>query len=331
MIRILQQNNRIVKGVFVVIIVVAIGAMTVALIPGIFDNGAASDATVYATVRKPGFFGKLSGSCATVKMDDVKRVAQGQLRQQGYPDFYLPYLMQRVEQQELMQAVLRCEANRMGLEPSNNDMVAYLKASPLAEYLYPNGTFIGADKYLDFVQQQFGISAAEFEKDIKDEIELQHLQALVTGGATVSDVTVRQQYMEQGTKVKFDYAVISAADLSKTINPSDTDLQAFFKQNAARYATAVPEQRKIQFFAFDSSNLPGGKPAVSDSDIQAYYNANAAKYQTQEQVQTRHILITVPRGADAKTEAAAKAKAEDVLKQVKSGREFRGAREEVFG
>jgi len=322
MIRILQQNNRIVKGVFIVIIVVAIGAMTVALIPGIFDNGAASDATVYATVRKPGFFGKLSGSCATVKMDEVKRIAQSQLRQQGYPDFYLPYLEQRVEQQELMQKVLKCEGDRMGLEASDNDMVTYLKASPLAEYLYPNGTFIGKDKYLDFVSQQFGISAVEFEQDIKDEIEQQHLLALVTGGATVSDVSVRQQYMEQGTKVKFDYAVISAADLTKTINPSDADLQAFFKQSAARYATAVPEQRKVQFFAFDSSNLPGGKPTISDSEIQAYYNQNLEKYKSAEQVQTRHILITVPRGADAKTEAAAKAKAEDVLKQVKAGGNF---------
>ena len=322
MIRILQQDSRIVKGVFIVIIVAAIGAMTVTLIPGIFDNGAANDATVYATVRKPGFLGRLEGSCATVKMQDVQRVAQMQMRQQGYPDMALPYILPRIEQQELMQKVLKCEADRMGLEASNDDMVSYLKASPLSEYLYPNGTFIGKDKYLDFVQTNYGISAEEFEQEIKDEIEMQHLQALVTGGATVSDSDVRRQYMEQGTKVKFDYAVISAADLSKTISPSDTDLQAFFKQNAPRYATAVPEQRKVAFFAFDSSNLPGGKPAVSDQEIQAYYQANVAKYQTQEQVQTRHILIMVPRGADAKTDAASKAKAEDVLKQVKAGGNF---------
>jgi len=322
MIRILQQDSRIIKGVFIVIIVAAIGAMTVTLIPGIFDNGAASDATVYATVRKPGFIGKLSGSCATVKMQDVQRIAQMQMKQQGYPDMALPYILPRIEQQQLMQAVLRCEADRMGLEASDEDMVNYLKGSPLSEYLYPNGTFIGKDRYLDFVSQNYGMSAVEFEQDIKDEIEMQHLESLVTGGATVSDAAVRQQYMEQGTKVKFDYAVISAADLSKTINPSDADLQAFFKQNAQRYATAVPEQRKIAFFAFDSSNLPGGKPQVSDAEIQGYYQAHLEQYKTQEQVQTRHILIMVPRGADAKTEAAAKAKAEDVLKQVKAGGNF---------
>jgi peptidyl-prolyl cis-trans isomerase D len=122
--------------------------------------------------------------------------------------------------------------------------------------------------------------------------------------------------------VKFQYAVVSAADLQQTINPSDADLQTFFQQNAARYATAMSETRKIEFFSVDSSALPGGKPTVSDADIQAYYAAHQADYKSQEQVKTRHILISVAKGADAKTDAAAKAKAQDVLRQVKSGGNF---------
>jgi peptidyl-prolyl cis-trans isomerase D len=122
--------------------------------------------------------------------------------------------------------------------------------------------------------------------------------------------------------VKFDYVVISGDDLRKNINPSDADLQAFFKSNATRYATAVPETRKIQYVAFDASNLPGGKPQVSDADVLAYYNAHKDQYQVKEQVKTRHILIAVPAGADAKTDAAAKAKAEDLLKQIRGGGNF---------
>ena len=54
---------------------------------------------------------------------------------------------------------------------------------------------------------------------------------------TVSDQEVRDAYRKQNIKIKFDYAVISADDLRKTINPSDSDLEAFFKKNAAHYAT----------------------------------------------------------------------------------------------
>src|SRR6202522_170633 len=128
--------------------------------------------------------------------------------------------------------------------------------------------------------------------------------------------------MEEGTKVKFDYAVIQSADLAKTINPTDSDLQAYFKQNAARYATAIPETRKIEYLSFGADQLPGGKPTVTDADLQTYYNAHKDAYAVKEQVKARHILIAVPRGSDAKTDAAAKAKAQGILDQVRKGGDF---------
>jgi peptidyl-prolyl cis-trans isomerase D len=175
---------------------------------------------------------------------------------------------------------------------------------------------------MNFVEEAWGVGVAQFEKQAKEDLELQRLQALITGSATVSDNAVRTAYLQQGQKVKFTYAVISAENIKKTINPSDADLQAFFKQNASHYATAVPETRKITFIAFDDASLPGGKPQASEAEIQTYYNSNLAQFKVPEQVQTRHILISVPKTADAKTDAAARAKAEDVLKQVQSGGNF---------
>ena len=153
-------------------------------------------------------------------------------------------------------------------------------------------------------------------------MELNRLQALITGGVYVSDAAVRDAARIQGTKVKFDFAVISADDLGKTINPSDAELQNFFKQNSARYATAMPETRRIQYISFGAANLPGGKPQVTDAELQAYYNQHSEQFEVKPQVKVRHILITVPPGADAKTDAAAKSKAEDLLKQIRGGANF---------
>ena len=142
---------------------------------------------------------------------------------------------------------------------------------------------------------------------------------MITAGVTVSTQEVRDAYRKQNIKIKFDYAVISSDDLLKTINPSDSDLEAFFKKNAARYATAVPEERKITYFAFTPNDVPGGVPQPTQQQIQAYYSAHHSEYQVPEQARSRHILIKVAAGADAKTDAAAKAKAEDILKQLKAG------------
>ena len=133
---------------------------------------------------------------------------------------------------------------------------------------------------------------------------------MITGGLTVTNQAVRDAYLKQATKVKFQYAVLSDADLRKQINPSDAELKAFFQQNAARYAHAIPETRKVQYVAFALNQVPGGPPQVSGADMQRYYNQHQQQFQVPEQVRVRHILIKVPQKADAKTVAAAQAKAE---------------------
>jgi peptidyl-prolyl cis-trans isomerase D len=320
MIRFLQQDNKLVKILFGVIIGAACISMVVYLVPGLMDNGPANDTSVYATVRTPGVWGKLFGESTPVKMDEVTRLAQQQLQQRHMPDFLLPYAISQAGQSLVQRTMLQQEADKLHLEVSDDDLRQYLK-NTYGEVFFPNGQFIGMDAYTSLLSSH-GISIKDFEDSLKSEIEIGRLQSLITGGATVSDAAVRDAYRTQGMKVKFDYAVISSEDLKKTINPTDAELQTYFQQNAAKYAKAIGETRKIEYVAFDASKLPGGKQAVSDADIQAYYSSHAAQYKTDEQVKTRHILIAAKTGTDAQTDAAAKAKAQDVLKQLQAGGNF---------
>jgi peptidyl-prolyl cis-trans isomerase D len=322
MIRILQKDNRITKILFAVIIGFAVVTMVITLVPGVFDNTSTNDANVFASVRETGFLGRMGIDSTAVKMTEVNQLASRQLQQQRLPEFLLPYMSQRAGQILVQRQILKHEADRLNLQVSDEDLRRELETGPFAQYLFPNGKYIGDDAYMNFVQNFFQTSRADFEIQIKSDMELQRLQALITGGVTVSDNAVREAFKTQGTKIKFDYAVISADGLGKTINPTDAELEKFFKDNAAKYATAVPETRKIQYVSFDASNLPGGKPQISDADVQAYYNQHQAQYQVKEQVKVRHILIAVPQGADAKTDQAAKTKADDLLKQIKSGGNF---------
>src|SRR5271170_52826 len=322
MIRILQQDNRITKIIFAVIIGFAVITMVITLVPGIFDNATTNDSSVYATVKQPGYFGRVFGESTPIKTVEVNQLASRQLQQQHFPDALLPYFLPRAGQILVQRAILKHEADRMNLQVSDEDLRRELQTGPFAQYLFPNGQYIGDDSYINFVQSAFQTTRGDFESQVKSDMELNRLQALITGGVSVSDNAVREAYKVDGTKVKFDYAVISADDVRKTINPSDSELQAFFKTNAAKYANAVPETRKIEYVSFDTSNLPGGKPQISDTDVLAYYNAHKDQYQVKEQSKVRHILIAVPAGSDAKVDAAAKTKAEDILKQIKSGGNF---------
>ena len=320
MIRFLQsKDNRLVKAIFIVIIGAAVITMVITLIPGIFQNATVSGDT-YATVY-PHWYSKLLFSGEQVPMTQVQEVAEQQLQRQRLPDFVLPMMVQRVGQQLIMQRVLLAEAAKLGVQATDDDVRAFLHQGQYGELLFPGGNFIGVEKYKQFISAQFNMSTDAFEKELRQQITINRLRALITAGVSVSDSEIRESYRKQNLKVKFDYAVISSDDVRKSINPSDADLQAFFTKNAARYATAVPEQRKITYFAFNAGQLPGGVPQVSQAEIQAYYQQHQADYQQPEQARSRHILIKTSGGA-AKTDAEAKAKAEALLKQIQGGANF---------
>jgi peptidyl-prolyl cis-trans isomerase D len=321
MIRFLQTDNRLTKALLVVIIGAASVSMVVYLIPGLTGGGASSPDT-YAVVY-PHWWSRMLSSGDTISQARVQQVAENQLRQRGpqYADnpMLVQFFEQQVGQQLVQQQVLMQEAGKLGIHATNDDVIKYLRTGPTGEVLFPNGKYIGDAAYAQLVSDRLNMSVTEFEDGIKTDITVRRLQALITGGVTVSDQEVRDAYLKQNIKIKFDYAVISSDDLRKTINPSDSDLEAFFKKNAARYAEAVPEQRKITYFAFNASQVPGGVSQPTQAEIQQYYNQHQSDYSVPEQSRARHILISVPQGADAKTDAAAKAKAEAILKQLQAG------------
>ena len=310
-----------VKALIVVVIGAASVTMVLYLIPGLGGVGSSSPDT-YAVVY-PHWYSRILSSGDPISQAHVEQITENQLRQRNPEYASNPMIVQMFEQQvgqQLVQEqVMLDEAHKLGISATDDDVRKYLRTGPPGQVLYPNGTYIGDDAYKQLIDDRLHESVTDFEDEIKSQITIQRLQAFITGGVTVSDQEVRDTYRKANIKIKFDYAVISAEDLGKTINPSDSELEAFFKTNAARYAQAVPEERKITYFAFSEGQIPGGVQPPNQQAVQQYYNEHVAEYSVPEQAKSRHILISVPPNADAKTDATAKAKAEMVLKQLQAG------------
>jgi peptidyl-prolyl cis-trans isomerase D len=71
MIRFLQADNKFVKTIFWVIISVACITMVITLVPGIFNDQAASPDT-YATIGHGGFLGRFLPASDTIPTADVQ-------------------------------------------------------------------------------------------------------------------------------------------------------------------------------------------------------------------------------------------------------------------
>jgi peptidyl-prolyl cis-trans isomerase D len=315
MIRFLQKDNRITKAIFIVIISVTCLLMVIFLVPGMFNDSGSSPDT-YATILRSGFVGRFLPAEDSIPTTEVQQLATRLLQRQQLPQMALPFMMQRAGQALIQQRIELAEAQHLGIRVTDEDVRHFLHTGVFGQILFPNGQYIGDQRYTEFVADQIGLSREKFENEIRKQIASDRLRDLITGGVTVSDNQVREAYRTQATKIKFQYAVLSADDVRKTINPTDAELQTFFKQNATRYANAIPETRKLDYIALTDKDIPGGVPQPTDQTIQQYYSAHQQQYKVEDSAKVRHILIPVDASAGAAADAAAKAKAQDILNQL---------------
>ncbi len=66
----------------------------------------------------------------------------------------------------------------------------------------------------------------------------------------------------------------------------------------------------------------GSEVKVEEAEVGAFYQQNLQQFAQGESVHASHILISTPRDAQPAQKTAAKAKADELLKQVKSGSDF---------
>jgi peptidyl-prolyl cis-trans isomerase D len=155
---------------------------------------------------------------------------------------------------------------------------------------------------------------------------MRKLRSVIGAGVFVSNDEVHDAFVKLKTKVKFDYAVLSIADLEKSVNVDESELRAFYEKNQQQFANTIPEQRKVKFVVVDPARLPNPAKA-SNEELQGYFRQHAAEYRVAESVKVRHILIKLPLpGPDGKVDSkqadAARAKAQDVLNQIHKGGDF---------
>jgi peptidyl-prolyl cis-trans isomerase D len=322
MIRQLQNAGPTLKIILGAMLVIICASMAITLIPGGIGSSlgiGAPPAGVLATIGDQ-----------TVTVPEVQREAKAMIRQQfpkGGPQasMLLPYFASQAAQQLINEKALVAEAHRMGLRVSDDELREELQHGQLGAMLFPDGKFVGQEEYENFVQRN-DLTVPQFEGMEKDFILVRKLRALVSSSAFVGDAEVRGEFDHRNTKVKFEYAVITQADILKELHPTDEELKAYYDRNKATYNNSIPEKRQIKYVVVDSAKI-AANTTVTDQDLQSYYNQHREEFRTSDQVKVSHILIKTPLPApgakeDDKAIADSRAKAEDVLKQVKAGGDF---------
>src|SRR5580704_15784144 len=222
-----------------------------------------------------------------------------------------------VEQQILQQMVDEraslAEANRLKIRVSDEEIRQRIFSIPAFQ---ENGQFIGEQRYSQLLQvQRPPMTPADFEENVRRQLTVDKLRTTLTDWISVPDKELEQEYRRRNDKVKLALVSVTADSVRAQATASAAEISAYFDAHKADFK--IPEKRKIRYLLIDVDAIRL-KTVVPAADIERTYNNSIEQYSTPEQIRASHILLKT----DGKDDAAVKAKAEEVLKQVKSGADF---------
>ena len=156
----------------------------------------------------------------------------------------------------------------------------------------------------------------EFEGFIRNQLSQQQVVQGVSASVgwqptALSEMALKPLLEQREVQV----ALFKSADYASKVTPSDTDLQAWYKDHAAQYQ--APEQASIEYLVLDQATIEKRHP-TTEQQLKDWYAQNSARFGLPETRRASHILILADEKADAATLAAAKTKAEALLKEVQA-------------
>ena len=307
MFHLFRSRKRTLRILLAVIVAPICITMVVTLIPGIYGNATTgtTDTTVLAQVGSD-----------EITQADAQSQLQDAIRSQRLPPQSYNFLAPQMVQNLINDEVLGQEAQRLGLNVTEEELASFLRTS--LPVLFPNGTFVGKDLYAQYVYERFEKTVPEFEAALRKDLAQTKLRRLVTDGVMVSDAELEREYKRRGEKVKVEYALVTAASVMSSVSSTQAELEEYFKKNRATYM--MPERRSLQYIVIDNATV-ASKVKITPEELQRYYNENKDRFRVQDRVHVTHILFKT---TDKKEDEIKKieAKAQDVLKQVRAGKDF---------
>jgi len=225
--------------------------------------------------------------------------------------------MLKVKDQALNQLIDRAivlqEARKLDLRVTDAEVAESIMSAPVFQ---TNGTFDNR-RYRRLLAQTH-LTPEEFEEDQKNTLLAQKLTRVVAGGAKVSDGEARLWYDWQNASVNID-TVLFEPDRYKDIDPSEQKIAAYFDEQKENYKT--DPMVKARYVLFDPDAFKG-EVTVAEDEIVDYYESNTDEFKTEKTVEASHILIKLHPGAGEEADTAARAKAEEIAKMAREGKDF---------
>lgn len=164
--------------------------------------------------------------------------------------------------------------------------------------------------------QQAGISEQAYTDDLRRELRSAQVDVGIRDSDFVTPEEAARIEALRNEEREVEYAVLPPEKFASTAPIDDTAVQAYYEAHQSEFMT--PEFVRVQYAQL-SLNQVTSQVQLTDADLHDYYDKHKNQYVLPERRRARHILIAVN---DKRNDAAALARAKEVLAKLKAGGDF---------
>jgi peptidyl-prolyl cis-trans isomerase D len=213
----------------------------------------------------------------------------------------------------LRERVLAEAASSSKLQTGDARLASELQQDPtIASLRLPDGK-LDMERYRQLAASQ-GLTPEGFEARVRRDISTRQVESGIvsTGfaGNQLADLSLNAYF----SKREIQFVRLAPADFAAKVVPTDADIDAFYKDNQALFK--APESANIEYVVLDLETIKKSIN-VNEGDLKTYYDQNIARLSGNQERRASHILINALKAAPAAEKEKAKARAQELLVQVR--------------
>ena len=207
------------------------------------------------------------------------------------------------------QRLLVNQAVRTGVLVSDDQLQQVIRSQPAFQ---DDGRFSHA-RYVELLKRQ-NLTELGFENSLRRDLMLQRLNGAYLATSIVpNSVSDRLLHINSQQREVLQYA-IEPQKFAAQVKLEDGAAKTYYDGHAGEFQ--VPAQARLEYLVL-ALDVIAAQVEVSRDEVRQFYEQNLKQYAKGEERQASHILITIDTKADDKEKQAARAKAEQLLGQVK--------------
>ncbi|AHI77787.1 PPIC-type PPIASE domain protein [Burkholderia thailandensis USAMRU Malaysia  len=301
-----RNHQRLMMFFLLLIVLPGLGIVGIQGFRGFFDESANVAAVNGHKITRAEFDGMLRQ-----QVDQARQMLGAQFDAKA---FDTPERRQQLLDGLIQQRALADETQRLHLTASDGAVRQTLLSDPVVASLKKADGSFDAERYTQMLAMQ-GMTPDQYQERVRYNLALQQIPASIVSSAFTPKSVARRltELAEQQREVQ--QMMLKSADYATKVQPTDAQISAYY--DAHKQAFATREAATIQYLVY-SQAAAAAAAQPSDIDVKKYYDGNIARYRTDAQVRVSHIFIAAAKDASAADKAAAKAKAEQLLAEVKA-------------